>query len=58
MRFQSRPLQLVGLLAFVVGLVGYVVFGWRFDSSGSSIVTALGIAGALVAIALTVLRAR
>jgi hypothetical protein len=43
MRFQSRTLQLVGLLAFVVGLVGYTVFGWRFDSSGSSVVTALGI---------------
>jgi hypothetical protein len=30
---QSTPLQVLGVLAALVGLVGYVVFDWRFTQS-------------------------
>jgi hypothetical protein len=33
-RSQSPALRFVGVLACLVGIVGYVAFGWRFDSSG------------------------
>ncbi|WP_458206112.1 hypothetical protein [Haladaptatus sp. NG-SE-30] len=58
MRFQSRPFQLVGFLAFLVGLVGYTLFGWRFDSTGNPVVTGLAIVCVVVAVAATVLRGR
>ncbi|GAA0246066.1 hypothetical protein ACFFQF_05185 [Haladaptatus pallidirubidus] len=56
MRSQSKALQLVGLLAFVVGLVGYTVFGWRFDSTGDPIITAVAVVCVVVAIVVTIRR--
>lgn len=47
----SKLLPLAGLLACIVGVVGYVVFGWRFGGDTSSPV-AVGVA--LVAVALAV----
>ncbi len=56
MRSQSPALRLLGLLAFLVGLVGYLAFGWRFDSSGNSVVTALAAACVVIALAATIWR--
>jgi len=56
MRSQSRALRFIGLLACLVGVVGYVAFGWRFDSSGNSTVTALAVACVVVALAATIWR--
>lgn len=36
MRPDSKPLLYVGVAAFVVGVVGFVALGWRFDSPGGS----------------------
>ena len=36
MRSRSRAIQALAVLAFVVGLVGYVAFGWRFDGGTDS----------------------
>lgn len=47
--------SVVGLAAFVVGLVGYTVFGWRFDGTAGPVVTALAAVCVVVAVALTVL---
>lgn len=43
-----------GLTAFAVGLVGFVVFGWRFGSPNGTLPTALGMLAVVVAVALTV----
>jgi len=51
MRSQSIAGTAVGVLAFLVGLVGYVVFGWRFDDGASN---PLGFGLALVAVAVAV----
>lgn len=53
----SNPLQLVGLLAAAVGLVGFVVFGWRFDGSTELTPFAIGVGVAIVAVAATAYRA-
>lgn len=47
----SELLTLVGVLACVVGVVGYVAFGWRFGDATSS---PIAIVVALVAVALAV----
>lgn len=50
----NRVTTLVAVLAAVVGLVGYVVFGWRFDGSSSGpLVTALAVVAVLVAVVST-----
>ena len=48
-RSDSKRLRYVGVAAFVVGLVGFVALGWRFDSAGGSPVA---VAAAVVAAAL------
>ncbi|WP_254545195.1 hypothetical protein [Halomarina pelagica] len=48
-RSRSNTLRYLGLAAFVVGLVGYVALGWRFDSTANPI--ALGFALVAVAVA-------
>lgn len=52
----SRPLPLVGALFAVVGIVGYVVFGWRFGGDSSTVANALAIVAVLIAIGATVWR--
>ena len=54
MNSRSRLIQYVGILAFVVGVVGFVVFGWRFGSNGSPVESFLGVAGAVLAVVLVV----
>lgn len=56
MRFNSPALQLVGVVACLVGLVGYVAFGWRFDSSGGPLVTAVAVVCVALAVGVTVWR--
>lgn len=46
----SRPLPLVGAVAAVVAVIGYVAFGWRFGGDTSPVAVAI----ALVAVALAV----
>ena len=46
MRSNSPLLRYVGIAAFVVAVVGFVAFGWRFDSAGGSPVA---VAAAVVA---------
>jgi hypothetical protein len=36
MRSQSRVVRAIAVLAFVVGLAGYTVFGWRFGGGTDS----------------------
>ncbi len=52
----ARGAFLVGLAAAVVGLVGYVVFGWRFGDGGNGVSTGLGVLVAALAIAVTLYR--
>jgi uncharacterized membrane-anchored protein len=50
----NRVTTLLGALAAVVGLVGYLVFDWRFDGSSSGpLVTALAVVAVVVAVAST-----
>lgn len=41
---------LVGALAAVVGLVGYVAFGWRFGDASGAVPQGVGVAVALFAV--------
>jgi uncharacterized membrane-anchored protein len=43
----------VAVVAFLVGLVGYTAFGWRFGGGGNSVATTLGVGFAVVAVAWT-----
>ena len=49
MRSDSPVLRYVGITAFVVAVVGFVAFGWRFDSAGEGPVA---VAVALVCVGL------
>jgi len=42
----------IGVLAGIIGLVGYAVFGWRFGLSNGVLPAALGIAFVVIAITL------
>jgi hypothetical protein len=53
---QSTPLQVLGVLAALVGLVGYVVFDWRFTASPGSVPFALGVVTAGLAVGWTLYR--
>lgn len=46
----------VGLAAFVLGVVGYTVFGWRFDGAAGPTVTAVAAVRVILAFAVTMLR--
>ncbi|WP_135827890.1 hypothetical protein [Halorussus halobius] len=55
MRSQSIAGTAVGVLAFLVGLVGYVAFGWRFGDGASNPLTfGLAVVAVAVAVGLTV----
>ena len=53
---QSTPLQMLGVLAALVGPVGYIVFDWRFTASPGSVPFALGIMTAGLAVGWTIYR--
>jgi len=57
MRSRSRIGTVVGLAMFVVAVVGYVVYGWRFGGDSSTVATALALVAVAVAIALNVRKA-
>ncbi|WP_424017945.1 hypothetical protein ACOZ4N_19045 [Halorientalis pallida] len=52
---ESAPLQLVGALAALVAVVGYVVYDWQWGS-GDPLPTALGLAVAALAVGVTLYR--
>jgi hypothetical protein len=54
----SNPLPIVGLLFATVGLVGYVVFGWRFGGDSTTAANVLALAAVAVAIGATLWRRR
>lgn len=54
MRFQSTTTRALGLLAFVVAVVGYVFFGWRFgDGTSNPVGIIFAIVAVLVGVAVT-----
>ncbi|WP_327050998.1 hypothetical protein [Halomicrococcus gelatinilyticus] len=58
MRSRSRIGTVVGLAMFVVAVVGYVVYGWRFgDGVSSPVAMALALVAVAVAVALNVRKA-
>ncbi len=50
----SRPLQTVGVIAALIGVVGFTVFGWRWGETSSLTPTVIGAAFAAIAVAWTV----
>lgn len=52
----TSPLPLVGFLFAIAGLVGYVVFGWRFGGDSSEIVNVLALVAVFVAVGATLWR--
>lgn len=56
MRSKSPALRLVGILACIVGVVGYTVFGWQFDSTGGPFLTVIAAACVVLAVGATVWR--
>lgn len=50
----SKALQFLGAAVFIVAVVGYVAFGWRFGESNGPIPLALGVLFAAIAIGWTV----
>lgn len=50
---QSGLLQYIGAAAALVGITGYVVFGWRFGDSESAIPLAIGVGFAVFAVGWT-----
>lgn len=46
----SQTLQYVGAIAAVIGVIGYVVFGWRFGETDATIPFFLGALGAAITI--------
>lgn len=49
-RTEWRLLQFVGLAIFVIGFVGYVVFGWRFGGTPDSTPAALAVVAVAIAL--------
>lgn len=45
-----QTLQYVGAIAAVIGIIGYVVFGWRFGETNATIPFILDALGATIAI--------
>ena len=46
----SKSLQFIGALAAVVGVIGYVVFGWRFGETDGTIPFVLGAVCVVIAV--------
>ena len=57
-RTEWRLLQYVGVVAFAIGLVGYIAFGWRFDGTSEQLPAALAVVAAAVALVWTLARNR
>ncbi|NHN61088.1 MULTISPECIES: hypothetical protein [Halorussus] len=52
-RNQSKPATLLGALAAVVAVVGYVGFGWRFGGDSDPVALALALVCVAAAVAFT-----
>lgn len=48
---QSTVFKYIGGLAAVIGLIGYVVFGWRFGETEGALPGVLGIVFVIIAVA-------
>lgn len=46
----SRTLQYVGIIAAVIGVLGYVAFGWRFGDADATIPSLLGALCVIIAV--------
>ncbi|MFC4357354.1 hypothetical protein ACFO0N_05250 [Halobium salinum] len=46
----------LGVATFVVGLAGYLLFGWRFGDGTDSVALLFGVAAAWAAVVLTLRR--
>lgn len=55
---RSRITFLVGLAFAVVGLVGFVVFGWRFGGPADPVAVVFAIVAVIAAAVMTVRRLR
>ncbi len=53
---RSKLVVFVGVLAAVVGAIGYTMFGWRFGGEGPAIATWIGVAVAIFAVVVTIYR--
>lgn len=51
---RSNVLRGVAIVAALVGLVGYTVFGWRFGEADGTLPFVLGLAAAVLAVGWTV----
>ncbi|NHN46597.1 hypothetical protein G9464_03165 [Halostella sp. JP-L12] len=52
----QSALTYVGVVAAVIGAIGFVAFGWRFGGDSGTVPTAVGVAFAAVAIVWTLYR--
>ncbi|MFB6267594.1 MAG: hypothetical protein ABEI31_08040 [Halodesulfurarchaeum sp.] len=57
-RSRSPGLKLLGVLAAVVGAVGFLVFGWRFGGGSGDLPFLLGVGAAILALGWSVYRRR
>lgn len=46
----SQTLQYVGIIAAAIGVLGYVVFGWRFGDTDATIPFLLGVLCVIIAV--------
>lgn len=57
-RTESRLLRYVGLIAFVVAVVGFVVFGWEFGGESDPVATGLALVAVVIAVVWTLANRR
>ena len=51
---RSKPAQLLGVLAFVVAVAGYLAFGWRFGGDSNPVALVLALVGVAAAVLFTI----
>lgn len=52
-RSASPAIRVIGVVVALIAVVGYLVFGWSFNSSENTLPTAIGIIVAVLAIGWT-----
>jgi hypothetical protein len=52
-RSESAAVRRIGAIVALIAVVGYLIFGWSFNGSGSTTATAIGIIVAVSAIGWT-----
>ncbi|MFQ3295014.1 MAG: hypothetical protein ACI9PP_001941 [Halobacteriales archaeon] len=53
-RSESTAVRTIGATVALIAVVGYLIFGWSFNGSGTTVSTAIGIIVASLAIGWTV----